>query len=114
MQGYDRSFDVLLNSGSYLLPDYETSEVSLNDILVDARTRSITLPLAAPRLDFGGIAKGWAAHQAVQKLKQSARLWVDAGGDIAVTGPLLEWRAMGNWTIENPFDWNSNLGDYPS
>jgi thiamine biosynthesis lipoprotein len=106
--GYDRSFDVLLNSGSYLLPDYETSEVSLNDILVDARTRSITLPRGA-RLDFGGIAKGWAAHQAVQKLKQVGPALVDAGGDIAVTGPLLNGE---RWEIgiENPFDWNSNLG----
>jgi thiamine biosynthesis lipoprotein len=106
--GYDRNFDLLLASGSYLLPDYEVSEVSLNDILSDASTRSLTLPQGA-RLDFGGIAKGWAAHRAAQKLEQVGPALVDAGGDIAVSGPLSDGEP---WTIgiENPFDWNANLG----
>jgi thiamine biosynthesis lipoprotein len=39
------------------------------------------------RLDFGGIAKGWAADQAVRRLAVHGPALVNAGGDIAVSGP---------------------------
>jgi thiamine biosynthesis lipoprotein len=54
-------------------------------------------------LDFGGIAKGWAAHQAMKRLQFEGPALVNAGGDIAISGP----RADGSpWQIgiTNPFD----------
>ena len=52
---------------------------------MDPQTRTVTLP-AGMRLDFGGVAKGWAAHQAMQRLKAYGPALVDAGGDIAISG----------------------------
>lgn len=53
----------------------------------DARTHAVRLP-ADLRLDFGGIAKGWAADRAAELLAPYGAALVDAGGDIAVSGPL--------------------------
>jgi thiamine biosynthesis lipoprotein len=38
----------------------------------------------------GGIAKGWAADRAALLLGEHAPALVDAGGDIAVSGPQLD------------------------
>jgi len=38
-------------------------------------------------LDFGGVAKGWAAHQAMKRLQVEGPALVDAAGDIAISGP---------------------------
>jgi thiamine biosynthesis lipoprotein len=51
----------------------------------DPATRTICLPPGV-RLDFGGVAKGWAAHQAAQWLRPYGAALVDAGGDIAISG----------------------------
>ncbi len=54
-------------------------------------------------LDFGGVAKGWAAHKAMMRLAASGPALVSAGGDIAVSGPLASgdpWRI----TVDDPFD----------
>jgi thiamine biosynthesis lipoprotein len=40
--------------------------------------------------DFGGIAKGWAADKAVRRLAHSGPAMVNAGGDIAVSGPMAD------------------------
>jgi len=58
-------------------------------------TRSVALP-AGVRLDFGGVAKGWAADQAASRLAQYGPALVDAGGDIAVNGPVPRG---GDWPI---------------
>ncbi len=71
------------------------------DIATDPRTRTVALP-AGMRIDLGGIAKGWAAEQAMQRLRSSAPVLVDAGGDSAISG----MRANGSrWpiAITNPF-----------
>jgi thiamine biosynthesis lipoprotein len=41
-------------------------------------------------LDFGGIAKGWAAHQAMERLRRAGPALINAGGDIAISGPCLD------------------------
>ncbi len=64
-------------------------------IQCDRHTRSITLPRGL-RLDFGGIAKGWAADQAARRLGVHQPALVDAGGDIAVSGPRADGEA---WPI---------------
>jgi thiamine biosynthesis lipoprotein len=64
-------------------------------ITANAASRTITLP-AGVGLDFGGVAKGWAAHQAMKRLQVEGAALVDAAGDIAISGP----RADGNpWQI---------------
>ena len=59
-------------------------------------------------LDFGGVAKGWAAHQAMERLREVGPALVSAGGDIAISGHLSNDEA---WSIdiEDPFTSNSFL-----
>jgi thiamine biosynthesis lipoprotein len=64
----------------------QPSTTSWQSIKTYSRTRSVKLPHGV-RLDFGGIGKGWAADEAVKLLAQYGPALVDAGGDIAVSGP---------------------------
>ncbi|HEX7973892.1 MAG TPA: FAD:protein FMN transferase [Anaerolineales bacterium] len=57
----------------------------LSAVRLDPRRRSLRLPPGL-RLDFGGVAKGWAAHEAARRLKLYGPALVDAGGDIAISG----------------------------
>jgi thiamine biosynthesis lipoprotein len=103
--GYDRDFSSLV--GKILDPaEYEPSVVrSLDTVTWDESTRSICLPIGV-QLDFGGIAKGWAAEQVVQRLKHLGSALMNCGGDIAMSGSLLD----GNpWEIgiHKPFDRSS-------
>lgn len=59
----------------------------LNQVQVDKNQCTINLPPGV-HLDFGGIAKGWAAETALQRLQCTGPALVDAGGDIAVGEPL--------------------------
>lgn len=51
----------------------------------DASQRAVRLPTGM-RLDVGGIAKGWCADVAAQRLSEHGPALVDAGGDIALNG----------------------------
>ncbi len=96
--GYDQSFDLLLppeQRGPYrsvgissdnggLMPAHQ---FILDEVVLDPARRSIFLPKGA-LLDFGGIAKGWAAEQAARRLRPWGPALVSAGGDIAVGGPM--------------------------
>ncbi len=100
--GYDRDFSLF--AGQIL--DSVTHEPSivrtLADVTWDESTRSIDLPMGV-QLDFGGIAKGWAAEQVVERLKHLGSALMNCGGDIAMSGSLLD----GNpWEIGiyKPFD----------
>jgi thiamine biosynthesis lipoprotein len=53
---------------------------------MDANLRTVKLP-AGMRLDLGGFAKGWAADRVARRLGKFTPAVVDAGGDIAVSGP---------------------------
>ena len=95
--GYDRSFSSLQPSGVPIHLKTKTS-VPVRDwrtIECIAYPRSIRLPLGV-QLDLGGIAKGWAAERAVQQLSLHGPALVDAGGDIAVSGPQADGTA---WPI---------------
>jgi thiamine biosynthesis lipoprotein len=61
------------------------------------------------RLDLGGVAKGWAADQAAQRLASTGPVLVDAGGDISISGPMAD--GLG-WPIAvaNPFAPDDSLG----
>lgn len=84
--GYHKSFD-LLEKDQHALPKQQQMVTDPERIDLDPLTRSIRIP-AGMQLDFGGIAKGWAAQQANQQLSEFGSALVNAGGDIAVGNPL--------------------------
>ena len=84
--GYDRPFDMLPHLAMPTSAPSLTASTSLTAIAIDNVTRTITLPLGLG-LDFGGVAKGWAAHQAMKRLQSEGPALIDAAGDIAISGP---------------------------
>jgi len=84
--GYDRPFDVLPHQTTSIPDSVMMTCRPLTAITIDDATRTITLPFGIS-LDFGGVAKGWAAHQAMKRLQAEGPTLVDAGGDIAISGP---------------------------
>ena len=82
--GYDRSFELTgsKNQAAWLEPDFSSS-LTTSDISMDQATRTVFLPFGL-QLDFGGIAKGWAANKAVERLAVAGSALVNAGGDIAI------------------------------
>lgn len=71
--------------------------VGYKKVVLDPKARTVRLLLPGMQLDLGGIAKGYAADQALLVLKKHGitRALVAAGGDIAVSGPPPErpgWR----------------------
>ena len=96
--GYDRTFDEITAAAQPVVaqPDGQWRSIQRQSL-----KRSIYLPPQA-RLDLSGIVKGWAADRAAKKLGVVGPALIDAGGDIAVSGP----RADGSsWPIGvmNPF-----------
>jgi thiamine biosynthesis lipoprotein len=83
--GYDRDFAALRQGGA--APRAVAGPApAWREIRTAMPGRRVTLPAGA-RLDFGGVAKGWAADHAARRLGGAAPALVDAGGDIAVSGP---------------------------
>ena len=100
--GYDRSFEELAHRAALNPVSDKNASVSLQGITANPTNRTLSLPHGMG-LDFGGVAKGWAAHQAMQRLQGEGPALVDAGGDIAISG----LRADGSlWQIgvADPFD----------
>ncbi|MGB8645406.1 MAG: FAD:protein FMN transferase [Anaerolineae bacterium] len=103
--GYDKSFE--------LIQDPHTAHGAprpVGDwraIQMDKTHRRIKLP-EGMRIDLGGIAKGWAADQAVKRLSKFGPALVDAGGDVAVSGPMANGEG---WPIgvADPANPESNL-----
>lgn len=103
--GYDRPFDVLPRQTPLVRHAALTAPQPL--VAVDESTRTVALP-SGMSLDFGGSAKGWAAHQAMKRLQSEGPTLVNAGGDIAVSGA----RTDGSpWPIgiTNPFQREENI-----
>jgi thiamine biosynthesis lipoprotein len=82
--GYDRSFDSLPRESSVTPVNTWQSASSLAEVTWDETARSICLPFDM-KLDFGGVAKGWAADQAAKRLAGYGPTLVSAGGDIAIS-----------------------------
>ena len=92
------------NGTEIALPDLSPAGWERKDT---GEERIIILP-GVVRLDFGGVAKGWAAHQAAWRLNKVGPALVDAGGDIAISRPCagdLPW-SVG---VENPFHPGTDL-----
>ncbi len=86
--GYDRTFDAL-GAGQPVAPapSQPAPALTLDEALVLDEVPHTVQLLGGVRLDFGGVAKGWAAGQAAQRLGAYGPALVEAGGDIAVSGP---------------------------
>lgn len=103
--GYDRSFELLEPREAR-----QVDSVAVTDwraMQYDATTRMVRMP-SSMRLDLGGVAKGWAADETARRLARNAPTLVDAGGDIALSGP----RANGDaWqiAIADPFHPDDDL-----
>jgi len=85
MAGYDRSFDRMSLVPPALTKDYFAPVGQLAEVVLDESTRTVCLPPGL-RLDFGGLAKGWAADEAARRLSACGPALVNAGGDIAISG----------------------------
>lgn len=83
--GYAESFDPMAPFPISNRPAATHAPAMLAEVHTEALTRTIWLPQGA-RLDFGGVAKGWAAQQTMKRLEHYGPALVDAGGDIAVSG----------------------------
>lgn len=105
--GYDQSFDTLPRNQFHSMSPIMLADHPLSMVVADSLTRTITLPEGI-RLDFGGVAKGWAAHETVERLKEYGPCLMNAGGDIAVSGPRMDGSA---WPIgvSNPFETGADL-----
>jgi thiamine biosynthesis lipoprotein len=92
--GYDRSFEQIgaekpgedtRRSFDQISAD-QTGADAWRSIELVSQGRVVRTP-DGMRLDLGGVAKGWAAERAARRLGRLAPALVNAGGDIAVSGP---------------------------
>jgi FAD:protein FMN transferase len=107
--GYDRDFSQIAGQDIEAAPLDSILAFSLDMVSWDESTRTIYLP-EGMYLDFGGIAKGWAAEQVVERLERHGSVLMNCGGDIALSGPLLDgspWEVG----IFKPFDRASGYVD---
>jgi len=82
--GYDRPFRKLAGLPRHSGP-IPTPSGHWEDVHLDARTRTISLPPGV-QIDLGGIAKGWLADAVVAQLSAYGPALADLGGDIATRG----------------------------
>ncbi len=107
--GYDRSFEKL--DMPRMEPDPARAPgviPPLESVVSDAAGRALSLP-AGSQLDFGGVAKGWAAHQAMLALVHCGPTLVSAGGDIAISGPRTDGESW-EIAVDDPFNPGAYLG----
>ncbi|MFZ5857350.1 MAG: FAD:protein FMN transferase [Chloroflexota bacterium] len=99
--GYDRDFSSLPRQQSASLA-LRGQVRPMDSVIFDESAKTIQLPEGV-HLDFGGIAKGWAAQQAMSRLQEIGPALMNCGGDIAMSGPLLDG---GPWEVGvyKPFD----------
>lgn len=93
--GYDRNFDDLTHDQDQHGLRLLSAVNPLSLVTWDEPSRTLCLPQGV-HLDFGGVAKGWAAHQTAERLQKFGPAIMNAAGDIAVSGPRLDG---GAWQI---------------
>jgi thiamine biosynthesis lipoprotein len=105
--GYDRSFS-LLPEESFGARSAQLEFIpSLVEIDWEPSTTTLWLPPDL-HLDFGGVAKGWAADQAAKRLAVFGPTLVDGQGDIAISGPQSDgspWKIG----VADPFEKTENI-----
>lgn len=99
--GYDRSFEQI--TAAARAPEARSigHTVDWRALQLDPANQRVYLPQGV-RIDLGGIAKGWAAAQAAQRLAAWGPALVDAGGDIALCGQRVDGAP---WAIEVADPW---------
>jgi FAD:protein FMN transferase len=85
--GYDRTFAEIAEDGPAGVPVSGGGQIAIHG------NRIVLGPDAS--LDLGGIAKGYAADRCVTELAVHGPALVNAGGDLAISGPL----AGGAWPV---------------
>lgn len=105
--GYTDDFEKLIGSSGWELKQALFAPIQAGPIEFNRQERTVTLPFGT-QIDFGGIAKGWAAHQTMLRLSEHCPVLVDAGGDIAISG---RQKDGSEWPIgvTNPFEEGKNL-----
>lgn len=100
--GYDQSFDILPRYQNQHGLQTLTAVNPLSMVIWDEKSQTICLPQGV-HLDFGGVAKGWAAHQTAERLKNYGSAVMNAAGDIALSAALPNGEP---WKIgvRNPFE----------
>lgn len=104
--GYTRDFAAGPGIALALAPNPQPTAWA--QIELDPIHRAVRLPEGL-HIDLGGIAKGWAADEAARRLATYGPALVDAGGDIAVSGPMADGQP---WLIgiDNPLNPDATLG----
>ncbi len=77
--GYDRTFAELADDGAETPPAAGGGEVTITGNRIELGPNA--------SLDLGGIAKGYAADRCVPMLAKHGPALVNAGGDLAISGP---------------------------
>lgn len=105
--GYAEDFEMLLSREQENRKPSILSQIEPDQVEFDRENRKICLPYGT-QMDFGGIAKGWAAHQTMLRLNQYAPVLVDAGGDISISGKQCNGDG---WVlgVANPFSPDENI-----
>jgi thiamine biosynthesis lipoprotein len=105
--GYIETFERIANGVDPNPIATQEYRYSFEQIEFEENTRALKIP-SGMRLDLGGVAKGWAAHQTMLKLRDLGPVLVDSGGDIAISAPLANGEA---WEIgvNSPFDRGKNI-----
>lgn len=107
--GYTESFEIIrCRPGDSAAACPAATRTPWSQIEVNSRSYMVRMP-AGIRLDFGGVAKGWAADRALRRLSTHGAALVDAGGDIAAGSPPA---GQPGWpvAIANPFFPSAPLG----
>jgi FAD:protein FMN transferase len=99
--GYDQNFETLPRYQNQQGLQVLSAVNPLSVVTWDERSRTICLPYSV-RLDFGGVAKGWAAHQTAERLREYGPALMNAAGDIAISDPLANG-APWQIGVRNPF-----------
>ncbi len=86
--GYTMDFNEFNHSTIQTSKEFSLAP-TITEIVVDEGNNLIILPKGL-RLDFGGVAKGWAAQQVILKLKKFGPALMDAGGDIMTSSAMLD------------------------
>lgn len=86
--GYEFSFEPGGSFSAYPINSTASDVRDFSEVEYRSNHHEIRLP-EGMRLDFGGIAKGWSAHQAMLRLSKYGPVLVNAGGDISISGPRL-------------------------
>lgn len=105
--GYTTSFEGLKDHPGEQQKQPVKPSSKFRDIELDPANHSFKVPEGL-HLDFGGVAKGWAAHQTMLDLHPLGPVLVDAGGDIAISSPMLD---DSSWPIgiSDPIHPDTNL-----